>query len=400
MDGDPSTNPDGVGSERRLTWGAEYPDLLLTEGTAFHDRRVKDTAFDDGSRQKRKPDPDDPGDPDLDQYGIPQGSLFLELYCTRNARLRDPDESPRRWPRENSQFPSELYDEFGNLDLGRMAPRARIPDTSPPQWYPRYPVWQIVISKPLDPRPADPADPRTGEDSPLERSQRLSPTGKPDSTSFNPVVGINATASYNMDLATSLQGNVPPIPLVNRLLPERYVWFAHQRPPTRSNPPMLMPGVEWIGGPEQGNTYWGRNSILNGRDNDLPQTSNLKLAPGSYAVVGPRELTRVGSGTDGISDGIPSPQSFIIAPDRTFHTINNDGSDTYSPLLNSPNPIRPTFGIICAADPPEGWSREIGLNVSEPLTWPTSFDLTPKYYPEPTNGDLYDDPDAAAVFVP
>ena len=40
MDGDPGTNE---GGERRLIWGAEYPDLLLNENVAFHNRNVKDT---------------------------------------------------------------------------------------------------------------------------------------------------------------------------------------------------------------------------------------------------------------------------------------------------------------------------------------------------------------------
>ncbi len=45
----------GVGTERRLVWGAEYPDLLLTETVAFHDRRVKDTAYDNGDRKSASP---------------------------------------------------------------------------------------------------------------------------------------------------------------------------------------------------------------------------------------------------------------------------------------------------------------------------------------------------------
>ena len=50
MDGDPATHE---GGDRRLTWGAEYPDLLLTETGAFHDRRVKDTKDHGGRKMSR-----------------------------------------------------------------------------------------------------------------------------------------------------------------------------------------------------------------------------------------------------------------------------------------------------------------------------------------------------------
>ena len=49
--------PDTIRSpDRRIAWGMEYPDLLLTEATAFHDRRVKDTDVDtSGKERKHKP---------------------------------------------------------------------------------------------------------------------------------------------------------------------------------------------------------------------------------------------------------------------------------------------------------------------------------------------------------
>ncbi len=167
MDGDPATHE---GGDRRLTWGAEYPDLLLTETGAFHDRRVKDTK-DHGERKMDDTDPD--YDEDLDQYRIPQGSLFLELYCTRNHVTN------------NTRLPAELYNENGLLDLGRLAPA----DASGF----RAPVWQVMISQALDPQAVTDAD---EADSPLERSQRLpAPNGKPDSTSFNPVPQINPTTA-------------------------------------------------------------------------------------------------------------------------------------------------------------------------------------------------------------
>ena len=40
IDGDAATVEEG---DRRIVWGCEYPELILTETLAFHDRRVKDT---------------------------------------------------------------------------------------------------------------------------------------------------------------------------------------------------------------------------------------------------------------------------------------------------------------------------------------------------------------------
>ncbi len=50
----------------------EYPELLLTETLAFHDKRVRETTL-YTSPMGAKPT----------QYRIPQGSLFVELYNPR-----------------------------------------------------------------------------------------------------------------------------------------------------------------------------------------------------------------------------------------------------------------------------------------------------------------------------
>ena len=87
--------------DRQIVWGCELPDLLITETLAFHDRRVRDTDMeaadspddenDDGVVEFRFPQENNDDDPmnnvpimdaTLDQYRIPQGSLFIELYAT------------------------------------------------------------------------------------------------------------------------------------------------------------------------------------------------------------------------------------------------------------------------------------------------------------------------------
>ena len=122
-----------------MVWGCESPELVITESSAFHDRRVKDT---DKDSTGQKIDPTG-SDQTMDQYRIPQGSLFLEFYCPRSRKENNPI------------APRELYSidastgEFA-LDLARMAPAGGGV---------RMPVWQVAISRSHHPRaPGGPYD--------------------------------------------------------------------------------------------------------------------------------------------------------------------------------------------------------------------------------------------------
>ncbi|MGL4512173.1 MAG: hypothetical protein ACRCT8_03725 [Lacipirellulaceae bacterium] len=88
---------------RGLVWGAERPELLLTEGLALHNRNLQDLGDlgaypPDGKTieapSKDNPDPDD----DLDQQRRPEGSCFVEVY--------------NPWS-PDSATPAELYREPG-----------------------------------------------------------------------------------------------------------------------------------------------------------------------------------------------------------------------------------------------------------------------------------------------
>ncbi len=61
---------------RYIAWGCERPELLITETTAFHDRKTEDTKDDPTGMDTL----DTPDDDDFDQKSKPQGSLFVELY--------------------------------------------------------------------------------------------------------------------------------------------------------------------------------------------------------------------------------------------------------------------------------------------------------------------------------
>ncbi|MEY4179041.1 MAG: hypothetical protein RLY70_2615, partial [Planctomycetota bacterium] len=137
-DGDGQTDENDeafLNRERRLIWGTELPDLLLMESLAFHNRGVRDTDLDNGNQKKTIVNMKREDD-DMDQFRIPQGSWYQELFCPRNSVAN------------NRSLPTELYDpNTGNLDLGRMAPARQIASQQV-----RHPVWRVVVTSSVVPQ--------------------------------------------------------------------------------------------------------------------------------------------------------------------------------------------------------------------------------------------------------
>ncbi|MGI8977778.1 MAG: hypothetical protein ACR2FY_00990 [Pirellulaceae bacterium] len=82
VDGDPSTTGDQAGGNG-IVWGCERPELLLTEGIAWHDRRTEDkddtgNGMTDGPEKDNLPNTMDPND--FDQRLQPRGACFIEVY--------------------------------------------------------------------------------------------------------------------------------------------------------------------------------------------------------------------------------------------------------------------------------------------------------------------------------
>ena len=81
-----ATNPPIVthpfNQTRGVVWGAERPELLITETLALHDRRTEDRKSDaQGKHDELKgTDQNNYVDVDMDQRLHPKGSLFVELY--------------------------------------------------------------------------------------------------------------------------------------------------------------------------------------------------------------------------------------------------------------------------------------------------------------------------------
>ncbi len=184
------TNPD-----RRLVWGLEYPDLLLTETVAWHDRHVRDLSFVESANGQNNQLRDEGNngtedDDDLDQYRVPEGVALFELYCTRNPN--------------NPALIGDLYDQQGRLDLGRVAPDGR-------------PVWRLAISR------------SRFSNARNDVAQRCA--AAPDIVSLQP-------DHFSLLSTLGPQAQREPVEI------ERFVWLAPGAPPQ--------------GAPEAGRTYYNR----------------------------------------------------------------------------------------------------------------------------------------------
>ncbi len=328
VDGDPGTDESTQGNPgRRIVWGCKPPELLLTETLAFHDFRVADTNWDDDTHTKVDTK-DKKKDQDFDQTRIPQGSAFIELYCCRNPN--------------NPVAPGDLYTYDSNgkpmLELGRMS-ADKI-----------YPVWRLAITQSV------------------VQNKNANMAGQvqtyPDTAAAISSPADTGSGPFPMNL--NLPNTVAQPAQVGI---ERIVWLGSTPPPANgANNPNARTGV-----------FYNRNPKI--YNNNQPNQAKAYVAPGGYAVVGPRAVTYVGSRDPHGSPpyGSPSPQSLTLYPSFATATTAND-----------PNVNQPITTVIAAADPPSAndmtnpWTiaahqRDgIGLNVSEPL--PTN----PLYYKEPT----------------
>lgn len=124
---------------RVVVWGAERPELLITETLAFHDRRCTDEPI-NGSIVTFDPNkPPHERDYDLDQRLKPRGSLFVEFY--------------NPWTADGNR-PTEFY---GNVPGSGVADRGvmlnKLTDERDPVSNKQSPVWRMsVLRDPLNGR--------------------------------------------------------------------------------------------------------------------------------------------------------------------------------------------------------------------------------------------------------
>lgn len=115
--------------DRRVVWGCERPELLITETLAFHDVRTEDLKDPGGTKAE--------GDPDYDQRLMPRGALFVELY--------NPWAGHDKWPGEfygKAKAPSGVW----GVELNRR-------NTAD------HPIWRLAITDRAEPDALDMANP-------------------------------------------------------------------------------------------------------------------------------------------------------------------------------------------------------------------------------------------------
>ncbi len=131
VDDDISSEETSLGAERHVFWGAERPELLISETFASHDRRTQDLEID--PTLKSTTDEDEP-DNDFDSHLVPNVSVFFELY------------NPWVMNDVNQARPPELYDDGLN---GVELQKTSLDGTSP--------VWRLNITA-TDEADLDPDD--------------------------------------------------------------------------------------------------------------------------------------------------------------------------------------------------------------------------------------------------
>ena len=214
-------------ADEYVVWGCEQPDLIITETLAFHDRGIADTTEDNDDYQQGEDGSVGDGDNDFDQVRVPQGSLFLELYGTRNP--------------ESPHLPAELY-RNGKLVLG-LTPTG---DSH------AEPIWRLALSKL-----------RKISDKQNDLFHHL--TECSDTLSLDP--HDSDDGSY---IKFNSGGNSTQIHF------DRYVWFHNENPDD----------LETYGGPTNDNTFRLRKGPNWGDINHLAPGNYLVAGPRQETIIG------------------------------------------------------------------------------------------------------------------
>ncbi len=110
-------SPDDNHPDRRVVWGCERPELLISESIVFHDRRTEDL-------DNEQPEPagapaaqlGQMGEMDYDQRLLPRSGAFFELYNPWFNPTSDTNS-----PASGSWHPREFYTNDGQLQLNKRS---------------------------------------------------------------------------------------------------------------------------------------------------------------------------------------------------------------------------------------------------------------------------------------
>jgi hypothetical protein len=135
---------DDTAAYRGLVWGAERPELLMTETLAWHDRNTTDEADEDPNPGERPADTTNPTnpDPDFDQLYRPRGAFFLEIL--------------NPWPETLAPSLDLHATNAAQQDLGVDLTASSRPTAAARQG---SPVWRVIVTRDVDPS-KDPDDPQ------------------------------------------------------------------------------------------------------------------------------------------------------------------------------------------------------------------------------------------------
>ncbi len=294
-----------VPSNENTVWGVEMPELLLTETLAFHDIAVQDTPTGGNKGIGSAPN----NDKHTDQIGLPEGSLFVELYCP-GSNVTD---STTR------SYPQELYTNQ-SLDLARVTGNA--------------PVWRLAIS-----------EPHFDKNISVDGDPTLNPVFQPLASIVDPVPALPSNKRpsrrrHNSALGDAYSYEKEESELANtavasQLQFERYVLFTG----AESN----------IAGMTSDNTFYLGGA---GADN-----GSKSVTRGQYLCVLPRATTTFGYQSDKTT--------------RSNQTIAFNGTNGVQHLPAGVAPGAPLFNLLTEYSRPKVFvattTGGIPLNVSAPL---------------------------------
>jgi hypothetical protein len=309
-----TTSTDDTQLYRGLVWGAERPELLITETLAAHDRRTRDTpnGTPAGTIITSPPSPDQ----DFDQVRRPQGSLVIELF--------NPNPPLAVGNKLAGQAPNELYASAGTDALGAPMFGVNLALQTPSSAGNVYPVWRLATlsrAAALSLPPNTP--PGGGTAKALPTRQPILP--HPATLPQYPLA--SATASYplptlpypNQIATTTFQHNESVI--------DRVAYFT-QQPTIGAIPQMDV---------EAYRQFYAMPSVAPGG------TTPPIIPPNRYAIVGP--------GCYEVDPYLPAgapPGGAILLGQRSFA---NDSDPTG---LNYPSTIKNTYQKRIILDPTLG----------------------------------------------
>ncbi|QDV72152.1 hypothetical protein [Botrimarina mediterranea] len=211
---------------RGVVWGAERPEVLLTEGVAWHDRRLED-------RENAEPDPLKKNyrvtelqaqnrDDDLDQLRKPKGYAYVEAY---NPHLGDDQRPAELYSHVNrrGEVASSPGVRLDRLSNGVQDPTATVTDAQGRILNRTHsPVWRIAVVEehPL----VRNASVQTGQAG-LAGEASDDPPMQTNSNSYRGISILNGPWIYGTDALGTSQDPTLPAPV----LPSAYVDFYERK---------------------------------------------------------------------------------------------------------------------------------------------------------------------------